>query len=272
MGLALLVVIWLITLVSTYYFYLQHHQDKWPMLPLASAHGGAMDQQMALTLVLMGIVFLAAQLGLGLFVWKYRDRSSAQAEYSHGHTGLEWTWTALTAVLFIGLNLMGYNVWAEARFQGAKPGALQVEVTAVQFAWYFRYPGPDGKFGKVDTQKADASVGNEGALGLDLNDPASADDVVVQTLYLPVNKEVDILLRAQDVIHNFNVPAMRVKQDAVPGLLIRTHFTPARTGQFEIACAELCGLGHYKMRGFVQVQSQADFDKGMAERLAEKQQ
>ena len=268
MGLLLLVVIWLITLVSTYYFY----ADKWPMIPLASAHGGAIDDQMQLTFVLMGVVFLAAQLGLGLFVWKYRDRSGSKAEYSHGHMGLEWMWTVLTAILFVGLNLMGYNVWAQARFQGAKPGALPVEVTAVQFAWYFRYPGPDGKFGKVDTQKADASLGNEGALGLDLDDPASGDDLVIQTLYLPVNQEVDITLRAQDVIHNFNVPAMRVKQDAVPGLLIHTHFTPAKTGEYEIACAELCGLGHYKMRAFVRVQSEADFNKWMAERLAEKQQ
>ncbi|MGH9533208.1 MAG: cytochrome c oxidase subunit II [Terriglobales bacterium] len=268
MGLALLIVIWLITLISTYYFYI----DKWPMPPLASAHGGAIDEQMKLTFILMGVVFLAAQLGLGLFVWKYRDRSGAAAHYSHGHNGLEWTWTVLTAVLFIGLNLMGYNVWAANRFQGAQPGALQVEVTAVQFAWYFRYPGPDGKFGKVDTQKADASAGNEGALGLDPTDPASADDVVVQTLYLPVNKEADVTLHAQDVIHNFNIPAMRVKQDAVPGLLVRTHFTPAKTGRYEIACAELCGLGHYKMRAFLEVQSEADFNKWMAERLAEKQQ
>ncbi len=268
MGLALLIVIWLITLVSTYYFYI----DKWPMLPLASAHGGAIDEQMKLTFILMGVVFLAAQLGLGLFVWKYRDQSGSKAHYSHGHNGLEWTWTVLTAVLFIGLNLMGYNVWAANRIHGAQPGALQVEVTAVQFAWYFRYPGPDGKFGKVDAQKSDASAGNEGALGLDPNDPASADDVVVQTLYLPVNKEVDVILHAQDVIHNFNIPAMRVKQDAVPGLLIRTHFTPAKTGRYEIACAELCGLGHYKMRGFLEVKSEDDFNKWMAERLAEKQQ
>ncbi len=269
MGLALLFVIWLITLASSYFFY----TGQWSPLPLASAHGGAIDKQMALTMALMGVVFLAAQLGLGLFVWKYRDRSGAQAAtYSHGHNGLEWTWTALTAVLFVGLNLMGYDVWAANRIHGAGPGAMQVEVTALQFTWYFRYPGPDGKFGRVDYQKADASLGNEGALGLDDTDPASKDDIITGVLILPVNKEVDVTLRAQDVIHNFNVPAMRVKQDAVPGLMIHTHFIPIRTGEYELACAELCGLGHYKMRGTVRVLSEQEFNQWMAERQAEKQQ
>ncbi len=268
MGLALLFAIWLITLVSSYFFY----SDTWQMLPLASVHGSAIDQQMRLTMVLMGVVFLAAQLGLGLFVWKYRDRGTGSATYFHGHTGLEWTWTVLTAILFVGLNLMGYNVWAANRFQGASPGALQVEVTAVQFAWYFRYAGPDGKFGRIQPLQADASQGNEAAIGLDQTDPASQDDIVTTVLVLPENQEVDALLRAQDVIHNFNVPAMRVKQDVVPGLLIHTHFIPSKAGEYELACAELCGLGHYKMTAMVKVVSREDFEKWMAERVAEKQQ
>jgi cytochrome c oxidase subunit 2 len=141
----------------------------------------------------------------------------------------------------------------------------------MQFQWYFRYPGPDGKFGATKPQLQDPSGGGEAALGLDPADPASKDDVVAGTMYVPVNREIDVILRAEDVIHSFFVPAMRFKQDAVPGLAIHMHFTPTETGDFEIACAELCGLGHYKMHGMLKVVSQDEFDKWLAAREAEKQ-
>jgi cytochrome c oxidase subunit 2 len=268
MGLVLLAVIWLITFVSTYFFIAK----TW-WLP----HGAALaapwiDHQFALTYVLMGIVFLAAQVSLGYLVWKYRDRpSAAPVRYSHGNTTLEILWTTLTATLFIGLNLMGSHVWASERFMPAETSSVPVEVTAMQFAWYFRYPGPDGKFGATNPKLIDPSAGNESALGLDPSDPASKDDVVTGTMYLPVGREVDLRERAVDVIHSFFVPAMRFKQDAVPGLEIRMHFTPTEIGDYEIACAELCGLGHYKMHGMLHVVSQEDFDKWLAAREAEKQ-
>jgi cytochrome c oxidase subunit 2 len=184
---------------------------------------------------------------------------------------LEVVWTVLTTVLFVGLNLMGSSVWASQRFEGAGPGAVQVEVTGMQFAWYFRYPGADGKFGRTDPKLMDPSAGNEAALGLDTTDPAAKDDVVTGTMYLPVNRQVDLTLRAVDVIHSFFVPQMRFKQDTVPGLAIHMHFTPTEVGEYEIACAELCGLGHYKMHGMLHVVSQEDFDKWLATREAEKQ-
>ena len=140
---------------------------------------------------------------------------------------MEVTWTLLTAILFIGLNLSGEKIWAEARFQGAAPGAVQVEVTGLQFAWYFRYPGPDGKLGRTKPELEDASVGNP--VGIDPDDPASKDDIVTGTMYLPVDREAEVVLRSQDVIHSFFVPAMRFKQDAVPGLMIHMHFTPTKT-------------------------------------------
>jgi cytochrome c oxidase subunit 2 len=203
--------------------------------------------------------------------WRYRDRAQ-KVDYSHGNLRLEATWTVLTAILFVGLNLMGQKIWAEARFQGpADPAhAIQVEITGMQFQWYFRYPGPDGKYGKTDPTQADASAGGEAALGLDTSDAAAKDDVVVNTMYLPVNREVDVTLRAQDVIHDFYVPALRFKQDAVPGLMIHMHFTPTIVGDYEVACAELCGLGHYRMKAMLKVVSQEDFDKWMAEREKEK--
>jgi cytochrome c oxidase subunit 2 len=141
----------------------------------------------------------------------------------------------------------------------------------MQFQWYFRYPGPDGKFGTTKPELIDPSSGGEGAVGLDPGDSASKDDVVTGTMYSPVGREVDVILRAQDVIHSFFIPSMRFKQDAVPGLAIHMHFTPISTGDYEIACAELCGLGHYKMHGMLKVVSQQEFDAWLAAREAEKQ-
>jgi cytochrome c oxidase subunit 2 len=268
MGLALLVVIWLITFVSTYFFIAK----TWWLPHGASTSAAFIDGQFTLTFILMGIVFVAAQLALGYLVWKFRDRpEAAPVEYSHGNTRLEVIWTTLTAILFIGLNLMGSRVWANERFAPASPGAVQVEVTGMQFAWYFRYPGPDGKYGPTSAKLMDASAGSEAAIGLDTSDPAAKDDVVAGVMYVPVGRQVDLTLRAVDVIHSFFVPSFRFKQDAVPGLAIHMHFTPTEIGDYEMACAELCGLGHYKMHGMVKVVSQQDFDSWLAAREAEKQ-
>ncbi len=269
MGLVLFVVIWLITLISTYFFIAK----TWWLPVQASAAAAGIDHHFTTTFILMGTVFVAAQLGLGWFAWKYRDRGAAskEAHYSHGNTTLETVWTVLTIILFIGLNLASESIWAKERFDPAKPGAMQVEVTGMQFAWYFRYPGPDGKFGATKPEFEDASLGGAGALGLDASDPASKDDVVSGVMWVPVNREIEVILRAHDVIHSFFVPAMRFKQDAVPGLAIHMHFTPIQTGEFEIACAELCGLGHYKMHGIVKVVSEGEFNQWLAAREAEKQ-
>jgi cytochrome c oxidase subunit 2 len=268
MGLVLLIIIWLITLVSTYFFV-----AKWWWLPVgASAAAAGIDHHFTVSFILMGPVFVAAQLVLGFLVWKYRSGgSSSKAEYSHGNTTLELVWTVLTAVLFVGMNLMSSSIWASERFRQAEANAVHVEVTGMQFAWYFRYPGPDGKFGVTKPELEDASAGGEAALGLDIKDPASKDDVVSGVMVVPVNREIEVILRAHDVIHSFFVPAMRFKQDAVPGLAIHMHFTPIQTGEYEIACAELCGLGHYKMHGILKVVSQEEFDKWLAAREAEKQ-
>jgi cytochrome c oxidase subunit II len=268
MGLVVLVVIWLITLISTYFFVAK----TWWLPVGASAAAAGIDHQFATTYILMGVVFVVAQVTLGYFAWRYRDGgSSSPARYSHGNNTLEIVWTVLTFFLFVGLNLMSSSIWASERFRPAEPGAVQVEVTGMQFAWYFRYAGPDGKFGATKPELIDPSAGGESAIGLDTTDPASKDDVVTGTMYAPVNREVEVILRAHDVIHSFFVPSMRFKQDAVPGLAIHMHFTPISTGDYEIACAELCGLGHYKMHGMLKVVSQEDFDKWLAAREADKQ-
>jgi cytochrome c oxidase subunit 2 len=269
MGLVLLVVIWLITLISTYFFVAK----TWWLPVGASAAAPAIDHHFTVTFILMGVVFVVAQLALGYAVWLYRDRgsSSAKVPYSHGNTTMEIVWTVLTTILFVGLNLASSSIWASERFRAAEANAVRVEVTGMQFAWYFRYPGADGKFGATKPELEDASAGGEAALGLDTKDPASKDDVVTGIMVVPVNREVEVILRAHDVIHSFFIPNMRFKQDAVPGLAIHMHFTPVQTGDYEILCAELCGLGHYKMHGILKVVSHEEFDKWLAAREAEKQ-
>jgi cytochrome c oxidase subunit II len=268
MGLVLLIVIWLITFISTYFFIAK----TWWLPTGASAAAAGIDGYFSATYIVMGVVFVAAQVALGWFAWKYRGAdSSLRARYTHGNNKLEVIWTVLTAILFIGLNLMSSSIWASERFRPAAADAVQVEVTGMQFAWYFHYPGPDGKFGADKLELSDASTGGEGAIGLDTTDPAAKDDFVTGTMYVPVNREVEVILRAQDVIHSFFIPAMRFKQDAVPGLAIHMHFKPISTGDYEIACAELCGLGHYKMHGMLKVVSQDEYDKWVAAREAEKQ-
>ncbi len=141
-------------------------------------------------------------------------------------------------------------------------GEIEVEVTGAQFQWYFRYPGADGVFGRTDAQKfAKPDEGNP--LGIDPSDPAGRDDILSTAMVVPVGHGVHLHLRAQDVIHSLFIPAMRFKQDTVPGMEIHSHFTPTKIGNYEIACAELCGIGHYRMRAMVRVVSGAGICKRM---------
>jgi cytochrome c oxidase subunit 2 len=144
----------------------------------------------------------------------------------------------------------------------APPDALTVEVRAEQFTGFVRYPGPDGVFGRIDPARMNIQTN---PMGLDPADPAGADDIVTRDLHLVEDRAVRVRLRAKDVLHSFFVPQFRVKQDAVPGETIETRFTPTLAGDFEIACAELCGVGHYVMRGKVKVESQQAFDAWLAQ-------
>jgi cytochrome c oxidase subunit 2 len=181
------------------------------------------------------------------------------------------------AVLLLGFSI---PIWA-ARVDHRPPEseALVVEVTGEQFAWNVHYAGPDGRFGRTDITMIDLQ---SNPLGLDRSDPAAKDDVTtVNQLFLPVNKPIIVKLRSKDVIHSFGVPEFRVKQDAVPGLTIPIWFVPnvtttemrARTGnpefQYEIACAQLCGLGHAHMRGFVTVLGTDEFQKWIDDKVKE---
>ncbi|MGB7023471.1 MAG: cytochrome c oxidase subunit II [Candidatus Acidiferrales bacterium] len=251
----LLSIVILILVGSTLYF---HIAKTWWFPAAITPVGHQIDQQFFVTFILTGIVFVLAQLALAWMVFRYRDRGQ-KAHFVRGNHMLEVVWTTATLVIFVGLGVMAAHAWGEVHFGGPQPGALQVEVTGVQFVWNFRYPGPDGKFGRINPKDIDASVGNP--LGLDPNDLAGKDDIVTGDLYLPVGREIELMLRSQDVIHSFFVRELRVKQDTVPGLVIPVHFTVTKIGNYEITCNQLCGLGHYHMHAMLHVLSAADFQQ-----------
>ena len=275
MGRVLAFIIWILTALSVLLFV----SKKWWFPASISEHGPALDRQFMITLVIVGISFTAAQVGLGWVVWKYRDtgKPGDRGLYTHGSNKLEMVWTVITAVVFITLGVMGQSVWASLRLNDVPPGSYSVEVVAQQFQWNFHYPGKDGVFGRTDPKLIDDGALN--FIGLDASDPNAKDDSVTAALAVPVNRPVELRLRSKDVIHNFWVPPLRFKQDLVPGMEIKVHFTPTKVGRYELACAELCGQLHFKMKSYMlvlpddelnalKVLSQEQFQARMGELIA----
>jgi cytochrome c oxidase subunit II len=240
----------------------------WWFPPAITDLGHEIDAQFTRTFIITGIVFVIAQIGLAYAVFRFRDRGQ-KATYFEGNNTMEIVWTLATVILFVGLGLYARNAWAQVHFIGASPGALPIEVTGQQFVWNFRYAGPDGKFGRQKPELVSASTGNP--VGLDPTDPASKDDIVSPVIAVPVGREVELILRSQDVTHSFYVRELRLKQDAVPGMEIHMHSTATVPGEYELACAELCGLGHYRMHTMLQVLSEPDFEKWMKDQEAANQ-
>ncbi|HKZ01058.1 MAG TPA: cytochrome c oxidase subunit II [Pyrinomonadaceae bacterium] len=253
MGRVLAVVIWILTLGSVLLF----TTKKWWFPTAISAHAPALDRQFIITITVVGIAFTAAQIGLGYAIWRFRDDNGRpRATYTHGSSRLEVIWTIITAVVFIGLAVMGQSVWASLHFNQAPAGSYQVEAVAQQFQWNFHYAGKDGVFGRTDPKLIDDSALN--FVGLDEADPNSRDDAVTAALAIPAGRPVEMILRSKDVIHNFWVPQLRFKQDLVPGMAIRVHFTANTPGKYELACAELCGQLHFKMKSYMLVLPEAE--------------
>jgi len=215
------------------------------------------DRQYNLTLYIAGVAFLLAQLGLAYTVVRFRDRGQ-KARFLRGNAGLEILWTSLTLFVFVGLGVLGRKAWADVRFTAPAAGAIQIEGTTSQFVYAFRYPGKDGKFGRIDPSFVSAPTGNP--LGIDPKDPTGGDDIVASELIVPVNRPIELLLRSQDVVHNFFVRELRLQQDAMPGMIIPVHFTADHIGQYEIVCTQLCGLGHSNMHSLLRVVSQSEFE------------
>src|ERR1051326_5457949 len=206
MGRVLGVVIWLITVASLWMFL----SGRWWFPEAISEHGPRVDSQFMITIVVVGIAFASAQIGLGWVIWKYRDRADKQrATYSHGNNRLEVVWTVVTAIIFISLGIMGQRVWASLNLTKAPAGAYTVEVVAQQFSWNFHYPGKDGVFGHTDPNLIDDSSLNY--VGIDDTDPNAKDDSVVSTLAVPANRPDYLLLNSKDVTHSFFVPQLRFK-------------------------------------------------------------
>jgi len=232
---------------------------------LASAHGRAIDATIRYLLIATGILFLIGHGVLAWFVVRYagtRDKGSP-----HASSRLEWRWALAPVVVMCGIAeggvlFLGLPAFGELYGEPAA-NAVTIEVVGKQFEWLVHHPGPDGVLGKTDNALVNDA---RNPIGLDKKDPAAKDDIVKRgVLNLPVDRMVVLRLRALDVIHSFTVPQFRVKQDLIPGFYGRTQFTPTRIGTFELACAELCGLGHYRMQGSIVVQSEADYEKWVNE-------
>lgn len=251
--------IWLITIVTTVAF----AGRFWWFPESISVNGAAIDRQFVITLAVTGVVFIMAQMALGYLVLKYRKRPHSQVKYTHGNNRMEVIWTTATAVLFYFMVLPGEWTWANIHIVQPQDTPLVIEVMGQQFVWNIRYPGPDGQFGRTRPDLMSDSRGN--SMGLDFDDPAAQDDLVLPTMAIPVNRTIEIHLKSKDVIHSFFVRELRVKQDAVPGLTIPVRFKAVKTGRFEIACAELCGLGHFRMRSFLEVLSEPDYQNWLRE-------
>lgn len=241
---------------------------EWLGLPAAgSAHAGDVDQLMALVHWLMLVLFV----GWSTFFVYVLIRFRRAAHPTALHQGMRGRWSTWLegGVLVAEIVLLAYfsiPVWS-ARVDAFPPEqqSTVVRVVAEQFAWNVHYPGSDGRFGRTDL----SLLGPSNPLGLDRSDPAGKDDITtINQLNLPVNKPVIVHLSSKDVVHSFALPQMRVKQDAVPGIAQPVWFTPTETGAWEIACSQLCGLAHYRMRGFYTVQTQAEFDAWLAEEAA----
>lgn len=236
-------------------------RSRWWLPPVASAHGIEVDRLIYTTLIVTGIVFVLVHVVLAAFVWLYADRGQGRAHYWHDDRTLELTYTLVPAAVLITLIAMGAVVWGRIH-SPAPANAMVVEVRGEQFGWAFRYPGPDGVFGRVEPQLINV---RENPMGIDPGDAAGADDIVARELHLVENQPVRVRIRSKDVLHSFFIPAFRVKQDAVPGMTVEVWFRPTKAGDYEIACAELCGVGHYIMRGKIKVEAQQAFETWLAQ-------
>jgi cytochrome c oxidase subunit 2 len=254
MGKVFAVVLVIITLVSVYPI-IAH--TWWPP-PTISTTGPSVDHQMDETLVGTGILFISSQLILAGFVWAFSG--NGKIKFWPGGAGPVVAFgIVIVGLEILSLTFVGSKVWAAMYMAPANEHALHVDVQAEQFAFFFRYPGPDGVFGPIHADKISDGSGNY--FGLDpANDVSARDDVVVGSLTIPVNTAVLLTLHSKDMIHNFYVPELRLQQDIVPGLDIPLHFTATKIGRYEIVCTQLCGLGHYSMRAFLDVMSQSDYD------------
>jgi cytochrome c oxidase subunit 2 len=237
-----------------------HVLSPWWWTPIAS-NWNYIDQTLIITFWITGAVFAAVVLFMAYCVFRFRHKEGAQAVYEPESRRLEWWLTVVTALGVTAMLVPGLFVWSQ--FIDVPDDATEVEIVGQQWQWNFRLPGADGKLGTSGSRLVSA----ENPLGINPDDPNGQDDVVGEAadLHLPIGKPVKVLLRSIDVLHDFYVPEFRAKMDMIPGTVTYFWFTPTRTGNFEVLCAELCGTGHAFMRGVVAVDTQQDYDTWLQE-------
>lgn len=241
--------------------------------PAASEHGEKIDKMMWLTLAITGVVFFLTQILLFWFSWKYQYTEKRKAFYYPHNNKLELLWTVVPALFLTVLVGFGLYYWFGITKDAPKEAQV-VEITGKQFNWLVRYPGKDGVLGRKNYRLTDASNGN--ALGVDWEDAASHDDLEATEVHLVVNKPVKFVINAQDVIHDVGLPHFRLKMDAVPGIPTTMWFTPKYTTAemknitgnkdfvYEISCDQMCGSGHYSMKGIIVVETQEEYNTWLA--------
>lgn len=243
----------------------------------ASVEGESLDQMFMITTAVTGVVFVLTQILLFWFSYKYQESDDRKAFYYPHNNKLELLWTTVPAIFLTVLVVFGLKYWFKITADAPKD-AIVVEVTGHQFAWEFRYPGADKMLGKKD-YRLTTSKNN---LGVDFNDPASKDDIHVNTtMHIPVGVPVKMVINSQDVIHDVGLPHFRLKMDAVPGIPTTQWFTPKFTTEemkkktnnpnfvYEIACDQLCGANHFAMRGVIIVETMEEYKKWLAEQKSE---
>jgi len=249
------------------------------MLPeSASTQGDNYDSMLLVTLVVTGIVFFVTQLLLFVFIFKYQSTETRKAYFYSHNNKLEVLWTTIPALVLVVLVVIGLKNWFSMTDK-APEGSMVVQVMGKQFNWIIRYPGPDGILGKTDFKLINDA---NNVLGLDWNDPAAKDDIIIENgeMHIVKMQNVQLVINSRDVIHDVGLPHFRMKMDAVPGLTTTFWFTPKFTTTemkkktsnpnfvYEISCDQMCGKGHYSMRGTVVVETKAEFDKWLADQPA----
>lgn len=236
----------------------------------ASVEGEKIDLMLYITLGVTGTVFFITQVLLFWFAFKYQEQDNKKAFYFPHNNKLELIWTTVPAIFLTVLVVFGLKYWFKMTSDAPKD-AVVVEITGHQFAWDMRYPGKDGKLGKKNYKLYNNPSGN--TLAVDFEDPESWDDLHTTEMHLPVGKPVKLVINAMDVIHDVGLSHFRMKMDAVPGIPTTMWFTPRftteemkkRTGNpnfvYEISCDQMCGKGHFSMRGVIVVESEADYNK-----------
>ncbi len=257
MNVALVTILLFLVIAGSVVF---HILSPWWFSPLAS-NWGSIDNSVLITFWVTGFVFVVLSLFLIYCVWKYRYQKNRKAEYKPENKKLEFILAFVSAIAVVVLLTPGLKVWND--FIKPPKNAVAVEVLGYQWGWNYRLAGKDGVLGKTSIH----NISDENPYGLYLDDPYGQDDLIVQDadLHLQLDKPVKLLLRSIDVLHNFYVPEFRAKMDLVPGLVTYYWLIPTRTGEYEVLCAELCGVAHYAMLGIISVDDEENYSNWLAE-------